>query len=447
MPIAQAKCTNCGGNLEVDSSLEAAVCPFCKTPYIVEKAINNYNTYVTNNIKADTVVINNAIEKEFETDRATLVKYIGRKKDVTIPDGITCIGKEAFKDCDYITSITIPDSVVDIKIDAFNGCSGLTGITIPKNVKSISDQVFDYCNLESITVAEGNPYYCSSGNCLIKTEAYTRKMPDGNVITGTHGIIVAGCRNSVIPTDGSVVGIAYGAFRNRMGLDSIVIPESVVEIGNWAFIDCHDLKSVTMLGSVERIGNRAFAGCNKLTNIRLNEGLVSIGKEAFWRCRSLKSITIPNSVKSIGDYAFRECTNLADIDAPENAEYGSQVFCDSDNVPAKYRKGKYNSSKTKLDMQEVLKTPVGGCYVATCVYGSYDCPQVWTLRRYRDDKLASTWYGRAFIRTYYAVSPMLVRWFGKTKWFKNMWRGKLNSMVMRLNSNGVLDTPYKDKKW
>ena len=38
----------------------------------------------------------------------------------------------------------------------------------------------------------------------------------------------------------------------------------------------------------------------------------------------------------------------------------------------------------------------GGCYVATCVYGSYDCPQVWTLRRFRDDTLGSTWYGRAF---------------------------------------------------
>ena len=26
-----------------------------------------------------------------------------------------------------------------------------------------------------------------------------------------------------------------------------------------------------------------------------------------------------------------------------------------------------------------------GCYIATCVYGSYDCPQVWILRRYRDE--------------------------------------------------------------
>lgn len=89
----------------------------------------------------------------------------------------------------------------------------------------------------------------------------------------------------------------------------------------------------------------------------------------------------------------------------------------------------------------------GGCYVATCVYGSYDCPEVWTLRRFRDDTLGSTWYGRAFIHTYYAVSPTLVKWFGETKWFKNMWRGTLDHMVQNLQEKGVADTPYKDKNW
>lgn len=88
-----------------------------------------------------------------------------------------------------------------------------------------------------------------------------------------------------------------------------------------------------------------------------------------------------------------------------------------------------------------------GCYVATCVYGSYDCPQVWTLRRYRDDTLGSTWYGRLFIRTYYAISPTLVKWFGNTNWFKKLWKNKLDHMVAKLQSKGVEDTPYKDKKW
>ena len=89
----------------------------------------------------------------------------------------------------------------------------------------------------------------------------------------------------------------------------------------------------------------------------------------------------------------------------------------------------------------------GGCYVATAVYGSYDCPQVWTLRRYRDETLASTRRGRAFIRFYYAVSPTLVKWFGKTKWFQKFWKTKLDGFVQKLNDSGVEDTPYDDKDW
>ena len=89
----------------------------------------------------------------------------------------------------------------------------------------------------------------------------------------------------------------------------------------------------------------------------------------------------------------------------------------------------------------------GGCYVATAVYGSYDCPQVWTLRRFRDYTLAETWYGRAFIHTYYAISPTLVKWFGHTEWFKKMWKGKLDRMVANLKADGVEDTPYEDRKW
>lgn len=95
----------------------------------------------------------------------------------------------------------------------------------------------------------------------------------------------------------------------------------------------------------------------------------------------------------------------------------------------------------------IVEKNKSGCYVATCVYGSYDCPEVWTLRRYRDNTLGSTWYGRAFIRVYYAVSPTLVKWFGDTKWFKKLWKGRLDKMVQRLKSSGVEDTPYQDKSW
>ena len=92
-------------------------------------------------------------------------------------------------------------------------------------------------------------------------------------------------------------------------------------------------------------------------------------------------------------------------------------------------------------------TQGGGCYIATSVYGSYDCPQVWTLRRYRDNTLAETWCGRAFIRIYYTISPTLVKCFGHTGWFKKLWKPILDRMVNNLKKSGLESTPYNDREW
>lgn len=99
---------------------------------------------------------------------------------------------------------------------------------------------------------------------------------------------------------------------------------------------------------------------------------------------------------------------------------------------------KYNPRYTAPKLKK------GGCYVATAVYGSYDCPQVWVLRRYRDDKLAKTTFGRLFIRSYYALSPTLVRLFGAQSWFRRLLKPRLDRLVSRLQKEGVADTPYED---
>ena len=58
MPFVQAKCPNCGGLLAVDNSNDAAVCQFCNTPFIVEKAINNYNISISGNVNVEKATIN-----------------------------------------------------------------------------------------------------------------------------------------------------------------------------------------------------------------------------------------------------------------------------------------------------------------------------------------------------------------------------------------------------
>lgn len=85
-----------------------------------------------------------------------------------------------------------------------------------------------------------------------------------------------------------------------------------------------------------------------------------------------------------------------------------------------------------------------GCYIATCVYGSYDCPEVWVLRRYRDAKLASSWYGRLFIKLYYFFSPTMVKLFGKSKWFHKIFKPKLDKLILSLSQQGYENTPYSD---
>ncbi len=86
-----------------------------------------------------------------------------------------------------------------------------------------------------------------------------------------------------------------------------------------------------------------------------------------------------------------------------------------------------------------------GCYIATSVYGSYDCPQVWALRRFRDYSLDETWAGRLFIKTYYAVSPTLVKLFGGSQIFKSICLKLLDRIVRFLRQRGYNDTPYQDK--
>jgi TPR repeat protein len=108
------------------------------------------------------------------------------------------------------------------------------------------------------------------------------------------------------------------------------------------------------------------------------------------------------------------------------------------------------SGATKL-LEKMNTTPEGeklkdsGCYVATAVYGSYDCPQVRVLRRYRDYRLAENVFGRAFIRVYYCLSPAVVKWFGKKLWFNRFWRTVLDRTVERLVDRGIDDTPYEDR--
>ena len=217
---------------------------------------------------------------------------------ITIPDSVTSIGTSAFSDCSGLTSITIPDKVTSIGDYAFHSCSRLTSITIPDSVTSIGNRVFSSCNgLTSINVNSKNTKYHSAGNCLIETASQT---------------LIAGCKTSIIPTDG-VTSIGDYAFSGCSGLTSVTIGNGVTSIGKYAFSGCIGLTSITIPDSVTSIGHYAFPNCSGLTSITIPNSVTSIGNSAFSSCSSLTSITIPDSVTSIGTSAFDDCSGLTSI--------------------------------------------------------------------------------------------------------------------------------------
>lgn len=65
--------------------------------------------------------------------------------NVVIPDSVTEIGEEAFKDCTGLTSVVLPKSVKKIGYGAFEYCTNLTTIDIPDSVTEIGEKAFRGC--------------------------------------------------------------------------------------------------------------------------------------------------------------------------------------------------------------------------------------------------------------------------------------------------------------
>ena len=220
----------------------------------------------------------------------------------------------------------------------------------------------------------------------------------------------------------------------------------ITRIGERAFFE-QDIEEVTFTYNIKHIDDCAFTACTNLSSIFAHAKVETIGYAAFAGCAL--SVVHWENVRSIGDYAFAYCKLSHVYLGKYLKSVGSNAFTQGCRELSLGRpQSEWSSISFGKDWYSgTPKYSSNGCYIATCVYGSYDCPEVWTLRRFRDDTLGSTWYGRMFIHTYYAVSPTLVKWFGNRNWFKKMWKGTLDRMVRNLQENGVNNTPYEDKKW
>lgn len=282
--------------------------------------------------------------------------FEGRRdiESVFIPDGVTVIGGNAFKDCTSLQSVWISGSVKMISASAFEGCTALESVFLADGVEQIGEKAFFGCTalkeivlpdsvsavytgafaggVAKIAVSEKNPSFVTVDDILYSKDGKTLLQ------------YAAGKRDSAFTCPEAVTEINALAFQSCDALTDIVLGENVTVIGSQAFSDCKNLSFIRIPDSVSKIEDGAFSGCVSLSRPYFGNGLREIEAFAFdgcsdlrqsplcdgvteikfgmFRgCASLRKIFVPDTVTWIADFAFKDCTALREVSLPETLEY------------------------------------------------------------------------------------------------------------------------------
>ena len=241
--------------------------------------------------------------------------YLPKVVSVDTGGSVTSIGKYAFKDCAYMTSMTIGESVTSIGSSAFSGCTSLTSVTIPDSVTSLGSSAFYDCTaLNKINFNAG-----SCGDFSTNSDVFYNAGTSGDGITVIFG-------NSVTKVPAHLFYVSDSAYSPKVV--SVDTGDSVTSIGDDAFRGCTSLASVTIGKSVTTIGPSAFCNCTALESVAIPDSVTTIESSAFWDCTSLTSVTVPDSVTTIESSAFRGCISLASVTIGKSVTtIGPLAFC------------------------------------------------------------------------------------------------------------------------
>lgn len=258
-------------------------------------------------------------------EAAAMSTYIS---SVSLPDSLSEIGRDSFRNCQGLRSITVPPGITHIPAAFIAGCGNLTEVHLPDSVTTIGDLAFSSCS--SLKTIQLPPALTSIGSQAFAGSRglVSIRVPPAVDLIGAGAF--AGCRNlaSIILPEG-LGAISDLMFKECSNLPTIQIPQSVESIGNEAFSLCLSLRISQLPQGLLSIGDAAFFRCYLLTEIDGGERLARIGTNAFEQCESLTFVTLPDTLDSIGPAAFADCTALTLIGMPNTIQsIGERAFAD-----------------------------------------------------------------------------------------------------------------------
>ena len=251
-----------------------------------------------------------SVYHSMQIEDGVLNKFSINLKNISLPEGITGIGKSCFFDKKGILSISLPKSLVEIRANAFLNCQGLTEVTFQSRDIALDEKAFrGCCNLKKIHLPEGT--YLLDDEVSDKLASKIRDQVLGDFYISGRILV-----------------------RYMGNEEQICIPKGVEIIGERCFYGKEQLKTVICPESLSEIREQAFSGCVTLQNIILGNRLKRVEREAFADCKKLLKCNIPESIEYIGEYAFRRCFQLKPFEPwPQNAEIHPYAFYLAGSLP------------------------------------------------------------------------------------------------------------------
>lgn len=163
-----------------------------------------------------------------------------------------------FSNMFYLEKVELPDTITEIRGQAFKNDKALKEVNIPKKLEYLGGGAFYNCtSIESI------------------------ELPDTVTFIGGEAFYGATSLTHV-KLSKNISEIRGNTFEGCISLTSIEIPDKVTRIGGHAFYGCSSLNEVGISedSSLVEIGSSAFRKCNSLQSITLKRG-VSINQRAF----------------------------------------------------------------------------------------------------------------------------------------------------------------------
>jgi tRNA A-37 threonylcarbamoyl transferase component Bud32 len=215
----------------------------------------------------------------------------------SLPDSVAVLGREAFGNCEKLSSIEISQTSSLKKIGdyTFSECSALKSLFFPKCFEEFKVSAFYGSGIESVTIDEGNEFF---------------RVSEGFILNKSQTVAIRCLSSAVqitIPAFVEILGEYCFAHCNWISDVTFAEGSRLRQIAKSAFLFC-SLRSISIPVSVEVICANCFACCPSLVAV-FYEGdscLREIGLRAFWGCEALTLLYIPKTVQVIDPSAFED---------------------------------------------------------------------------------------------------------------------------------------------